>query len=108
MYVERICIYGAVLYYVPGTVVIKLSQRVLPRVRCYKACLSQLLSALTCLGCQNVSTCCRVEASQCFILWLCTLVYLNMFEVSQYLCIAMFEVSLKMRLTTCLTAWVRK
>lgn len=56
-----------------ASIMIKLSQCVLPRRRCYKACLSQLLSALTCLRCQNVSTCCCVEASQRVIPWVCTL-----------------------------------
>lgn len=47
-------------------IMIKLSQCVLPCLRCYKACLSQLLSVLTCLGCQNVSVCYLIEASQYF------------------------------------------
>lgn len=60
--------------------------------------LTCLLCVLTCLSHQNVSACGHVEASQCFTLWVCTLcvcVYLNMFEVLSYLCVTIFEVSLK-------------
>lgn len=54
--------------YVSMTVMIKLSQCVFPCSRCYKSCLSQLLSALTRLVVKMYLCVGPVEAPQCFIL----------------------------------------